>query len=120
MNAKPSISARKFGLALLPLLLAVFPLHAQNGDHAGEIQTNVVPNELIPPSPVVPPAETIKNFKLVPGFKIELVASEPLVHDPIAMTFDPEGRMWVIEMTGFMRNPDGLHEEEPVGKIVIL
>jgi putative membrane-bound dehydrogenase-like protein len=106
--------------ALFFLSLAAFSLQAQNGDHAGETQTNVVPPELIPPSPVVPAPETLKNFQIVPGFKIELIASEPLVHDPIAISFDPDGRIWVVEMIGFMRNPDGLHEEEPVANIVVL
>ena len=105
---------------LFLLLLAGLNLQAQNGDKAGETQQDVVPPELIPPSPVIPPQETLKNFQIVPGFKIELVASEPLVHDPIAISFDPDGRIWVVEMIGFMRNPDGKDEEEPVANIVVL
>ncbi len=120
MKAISSLTAKIPGRAFLPVMLAAFTIHAQNGDHAGESQPDVVPAEVIPPSPVVPAPETLKNFKLAPGFKIELVASEPLIHDPIAMAFDPDGRMWVLEMSGFMRNPDGTREEEPVGKIVVL
>jgi mono/diheme cytochrome c family protein/glucose/arabinose dehydrogenase len=62
----------------------------------------------------------LKHLQIVPGFSIELVASEPLIQDPVAMCFDPDGRIWAVEMIGFMRNPDGTREGEPVGRIVIL
>ena len=33
----------------------------------------------------------LSTFKLPPGFKIELVAAEPLISDPVDMTIDEEG-----------------------------
>lgn len=42
----------------------------------------------------------LSTFELAPGFKIELVASEPLVADPVAMEVDENGRMYVVEMHG--------------------
>ncbi len=62
----------------------------------------------------------MKTFKLAPGFRIELVASEPLVEDPVAVAFDPDGRIWVVEMRGFMPDVDGKGEDQPVGRIVVL
>ncbi|HND54927.1 MAG TPA: cytochrome C, partial [Pirellulaceae bacterium] len=47
------------------------------------------------------PAEAQKLFHVVPGFKIELVASEPLLVDPVAMAFDERGRLFVIEMRDY-------------------
>ena len=41
------------------------------------------------------------TFQLHPGFRIELVASEPQVVDPVAMTFDQDGRLYVAEMSGY-------------------
>src|SRR5437773_1626948 len=41
-------------------------------------------------SPALSPAEALKTFYLPPGYSIELVASEPLVQDPVAMDWDPE------------------------------
>ena len=51
-------------------------------------------------SPVVKPhesAEALLSFELHPGFRIELVASEPLVQDPVAMAFDESGSLFVAE-----------------------
>src|SRR5256885_6572745 len=95
-------------------------LAAQEGDEAGETQAPVVPKEKIPPAPALSPAEALKSFKLPPGFRIELVAAEPLVHDPIQMTFDSDGRLWVLEMRGYMPKLDGVGEFEKVGSVAVL
>jgi mono/diheme cytochrome c family protein/glucose/arabinose dehydrogenase len=72
-------------------------------------------------SPALSPEEALKTFYMPPGYRLELVASEPLVQDPIVMDWDPQGRLWVVEMPGFV--PDLTAPEpfmEPVGKIVVL
>jgi mono/diheme cytochrome c family protein len=74
----------------------------------------------VPPSPVITGEEAVKSFRLPPGFRIELVASEPLVQNPVAMAFDPDGRLYVAEMRGYMPDPDGKGENEPSGDIVVL
>jgi putative membrane-bound dehydrogenase-like protein len=43
------------------------------------------------------PADSLKAFDVTPGFKVELVASEPLVRSPVAMDFDENGRLFVAE-----------------------
>jgi hypothetical protein len=52
-------------------------------------------------SPVLPPEEAVKTFFMPPGYRVELVASEPLIHDPTAVDWDLQGRLWVAGMTGF-------------------
>jgi putative membrane-bound dehydrogenase-like protein len=47
------------------------------------------------------PADAIGSFTLQPGFRIELSAAEPLVTDPVAMSFDPGGRAYVVEMRDY-------------------
>jgi putative membrane-bound dehydrogenase-like protein len=47
------------------------------------------------------PKEELATFKTLPGFKVELVASEPDVIDPVAMAFDERGRLFVCEMIGY-------------------
>ncbi|HEV2949857.1 MAG TPA: PVC-type heme-binding CxxCH protein [Gemmataceae bacterium] len=47
------------------------------------------------------PKEEQKTFHLPPGFRIELVACEPNVVDPVAIAFDEDGRMYVAEMPGY-------------------
>ncbi|HZQ48165.1 MAG TPA: dehydrogenase, partial [Verrucomicrobiae bacterium] len=103
---------------LLCSLLLVSVGQAQQGDRAGEVQQ--APVIAVPPSPALSPEEALKTFKLAPGFRIELVASEPLVEDPVAIAFDPDGRIWVLEMRGFMPDADGKGEDQPVGRIVVL
>ncbi len=66
------------------------------------------------------PEEALRTFRLAPGFRIELVAAEPLVQDPVAMTFDEDGRLWVVEMRGFMPNLDGRGEDAPTGRVSVL
>jgi len=93
---------------------------AQNGDKAGETQIERVPADRIPPAPVLSPEDQMRTFRLPPGFHVELVASEPLVRTPVAVQFDAQGRLWVVEMSGYMRRPDGKGETEPNGSVVIL
>ncbi len=72
------------------------------------------------PSPAHSPAEELSTFELSPGLKIQLVAAEPMVQDPVVITFDPDGRLWVVEMRGFMPDINGRGEKEPVGRISVL
>ena len=106
-------------LAVLPFLLCLLA-RAQNGDHTNEVQREVVARELIPPAPVRSPEEEARTFALAPGFRVELVAAEPLVTAPVAVQFDHRGRLWVVEMNGYMPTPDGKGEREPNGNIVVL
>ncbi|MFN8356380.1 MAG: dehydrogenase [Spirosomataceae bacterium] len=72
------------------------------------------------PSPPKSPQDELATFQVEPGFKVELVASEPMIQDPVVMTFDPDGRLWVVEMRGFMPTIDGEGENQPVGRISVL
>lgn len=61
------------------------------------------------------PADAITTFNVLEGYQIELVASEPLVTDPIAMSFDEKGRLYVIEMRGYSE-----HGGDSLGRIRLL
>jgi len=106
--------------AALVLCLFLPATRAQQGDKKGEVQAARIPKERIPPAPPLPPDEALKSFQVQPGFRVELFASEPMVESPTVMQFDPDGRLWVVEMRGFMPNPDGLGETNPLGRISIL
>jgi len=62
--------------------------------------------------PRIPPTEpdrALSTFRIKNGFRLELVAAEPLVVDPIAMSFDEEGRLFVVEMRDYSeRRPERL------------
>ncbi len=95
-------------------------LLAQNGDHPGEEQHPLPAHLKVPPSPVLSAEEELTTFRIAPGFRVELVAADPLVHDPVAMAFGPDGRLWVVEMSGYMPDPDGRGEEARIGSVVVL
>ena len=72
------------------------------------------------PAPVVPATEAIAKMQVEPGFEVKLVAAEPLVSTPVAITHDNQARMWVVEMDNYMPDTVGTGEDIPTGKIVIL
>src|SRR5688500_16524931 len=43
----------------------------------------------------------LAGFELEPGFKIEIIAAEPLVADPVAMEIDENGSLYVVENHGY-------------------
>lgn len=65
------------------------------------------------------PLET-DAYAVPEGFSLEIVAGPPLVNDPVAVAFDEKGRVWVVEMNGYMRTIDGDREEAPTGQIRVL
>ena len=62
-------------------------------------------------TPVLSPAEEQKTFQLEKGLKIQLVAAEPMVEDPVVINFDEDGRMWVVEMRGYMPDIEATNEK---------
>ena len=54
----------------------------------------------------VEPAAALATWKVKPGFKLQLAAHEPQVRDPIALTFDENGRMFVCEMIDYSERRD--------------
>ena len=62
----------------------------------------------------LPPAEAERSFKLPAGFHMELLASEPLVHEPSGVCWDERGRLYVCELHGY--NLDGHYDIEELNK----
>ena len=71
-------------------------------------------------APVLSPADEMKTFRLPPGYRVELVASEPMVEEPVAVDWDQEGRLWVVEMLGYMQDLPATIEREPIGRVSVL
>lgn len=66
------------------------------------------------------PRISLENYVVEDGFKLKLIASESLLKAPVSLDFDDKGRIWVVEMIGYMPNLEGIGEEEPTGRISIL
>jgi len=91
-------------VALLPATLTRPPLLAAAAPKAGKaaaVPPRVRSGVPLPRSPVLSPEEQLRTFQLPPGFRIELVAAEPLIQDPVAAAYDLEGNLWVVEFSTF-------------------
>ena len=102
MNA-PNTQGAAMRIHALFLLLA-FTLHADAQEFKIE--------------PPKSPADSLKCIKTRPGFKVELMVAEPLVMDPIAFAWGPDGKFWVVEMGDYPLGIDG--KGKPGGKIKYL
>ena len=109
---------------MLPRLRAIllFVVAAVAVGYAAQVGTSWPPGlqRVSDDSPPLSPAEALKRFAMPPGYRVELVASEPLVQDPVMIDWDGEGRMWVVEMPGYMPDINAKGEHDPIGKIVVL
>lgn len=74
--------------------------------------TPVLPPEAFPTLPPKSPEEAVATFDLDPSLRIELVAAEPLIADPVAISFDENGALYVCEMRDYSER-----REEKLGRI---
>lgn len=71
----------------------------------------------LPRYPAVPCDKAVDSIKIKNGFKLELVACDSLVTDPVAASIDENGKMYVVQMNDYSE----LRDEKPhLGKIVVL
>ena len=113
MTIKPYLFVLSFALCISTF--------AQKGDRKGHNMVENWKKMNVPAAPSLSPEEAMKSFKIAPGFKLELVASDPILENPVAMTWDGDGRIWVVEMRAYMQNVDGKGEEQAkTGRISVL
>jgi len=72
-----------------------------------------------PTEPPKSPEESGACFEIEPGFRIELVAAEPVITDPVAIDFDQAGRMYVVEYSDYPVGPKD-PAAPPLSQIVLL
>ncbi len=97
---------------------------AEQAGAAGQPPAQAAPqdppgSDFLPRPPVLrqAPEGQQQLFLLPPGFKIEPVLVEPEITDPVSISFDANGRMYVLEMRSYMRGPDGPNSREPNSRI---
>ncbi|HXG48943.1 MAG TPA: PVC-type heme-binding CxxCH protein [Methylomirabilota bacterium] len=79
---------------------------------AGTVQAEI-PRPTDAPRPLGP-EQTAASYRLSPGFRLEVVASEPLIASPSAVCWDEQGRMFVSELHGY--NLEGQLDIEELNK----
>jgi putative membrane-bound dehydrogenase-like protein len=89
-----------------PLLVCLFA--ALLPQAASVTAEDVIPHHQdAPPGPALSPQEAIRRMTVPEGFSVELVASEPDLVNPVAMTFDERGRIWITESLEYPRKTPG-------------
>lgn len=111
---------------LLPLwivLVVAAAIVAKRGESSNTPHTTVVApvqDARFDTSPVLSPTQALTTFDIEPGFEIGLFAAEPMIEDPVAMAFDENGRLWVVEMQSYMPDIGGHDELVPTSRIMVL
>ena len=106
----PSAALRGVILSSAVVLVSLFccAFHA-DGEQPGNTQLRVSPRE---------PAEAVKSFEVLDGFQMQLVAQEPDVLEPIVISYDENGLLYVAEYLKFPAK--GGQSEGPDGRIRLL
>jgi len=92
-------------------------LYSASGQTAG-IQAGGKAEPIQPASPPLSPEESLSRIHVPSGFRVELVAAEPEVIDPVAFDWDASGRLWVVEMSDYPLGIDG--NGKPGGRVRVL
>lgn len=107
-------------------LLAPSPARTQEKSIMSVPEKDAVTGEL-PAVPPKPPQEAAETFRVLDGFRMELVAAEPLVTSPVAMTYDENGRAYVCEMRDYPYTDKEQHQpgqenptDQPIGRVRLL
>jgi putative heme-binding domain-containing protein len=90
-----------------PLIVVSFLAIALSSKLSGALAQSIPHGQDRPPNPARTPAEAIKAMTVPPGFSVEVVAAEPNIVNPVAMTFDERGRIWITESLEYPRREPG-------------
>jgi putative membrane-bound dehydrogenase-like protein len=85
---------------------------------AARTHTETELGQFLKPLPPKPPAEALKTFSTVPGFHMEMLAHEPMVHSPVAGAFDENGNLYIAEMIDYPYMPKA--GKKPLGRVRLL
>jgi putative membrane-bound dehydrogenase-like protein len=111
--------ARAWALGLLVALLA-FPSPLVGGPPPAkaEAPATAEPHGGAPARVAPSPEAVLRNTPVAAGYLIELVAAEPAVVDPVAVTFDEAGRPYVVEYRDYPSGPPA--GSPPLSRVVRL
>ena len=98
------------------LAFAAASLHAQE-EPATEREPDPAKMATVQP---LSPADAMAALELPAGYHLELVACEPMIHEPAVVAWDGNGRMYVAEMRTYMQDIDGTGAHDPVSRISLL
>ncbi len=88
------------------LLIGLLALAVPERTVAQRFVTTRPVSEYVPTDKTLTPAEALADFALPDDLAIELVAAEPEITDPVAIAFDADARLYVVEMGGYPNGPE--------------
>ena len=106
-------------IAIILSVVMVTACHSP-GKNEGDQELVKLPVDVNPSPAFLSPEESLRTFHLPSGYRLELVASESMLNEPVAIAWDANGRMFVAEMCTYMQDVDGSGTTEPRGKILLL
>ena len=118
MEARPGRLAVAAALAAVVALALGVSVGRKRRAEGGTWPPAVAPEDK--GAPELSAEESLKTIVVPPGYRVELVAKEPLVEDPILIDFDADGRMWVVEMPAFAMGPGMKDSREGICRVVVL
>jgi putative heme-binding domain-containing protein len=95
MSSTKPLMRRLAGAGLLTVILATNIRATDAPTPAGELSESEV--RALQGPKALSPSEAIKRFTIADGLEVRLVASEPLVRQPVSISFDDRGRLWVLQ-----------------------
>ena len=102
---------RVIAMSGLSLLLS-FSVFAQEAPPEPEAKERVSSK-----APPLSPEESIRTMEIQPGFSITPVLTEPVIHEPSAIAWDGNGRLYVVEMRTYMQEIDGKNQLTPTSRV---
>ena len=111
-----------FIIGLLLLCVIIYNCSTPKGTIQNQVG-NPYPTRIFDSTPSVEylnPEQSLKSFNLPAGYHLELVASEPMIKEPVAIAWDGNARMYVAEMLTYMLDADATNEQKPFSRISLL
>lgn len=68
-------------------------------------------------APPLSPQASIATMKIADGYQVVPVLTEPHIHEPAAIAWDGNGRLYVVEMRTYMQDIDGKNQLDPVSRV---
>ncbi len=104
------------------ILCCLFVMYTGCINQINEVDAPARPDKIDfnPSSAMLSPEESMSKISLPKGYHLELVASEPIIQEPVAIVWDGNGRMYIAEMRSYMQDIMGTGERLPTCRITRL
>lgn len=66
------------------------------------------------------PEQSLAKFIVPEGYHVELVASEPMITEPVAIAWDGNAKMYVAQMETYTQDTDGTGTKDPKSRVMLL